>query len=281
MPLIESESRIWALVDHSESRCYGQGLSSGARVPFCSVRPCEQVTLSTVTLLFVIITGQGVTISDNCLRMCIPLMVSRGQHHIGITGQNHKTLSFCHNWAALPLLNETSQVKIIQTVWLHLYKVTQQSGHSFQCRSMKRKALQPWGSCHGPCMGEDGGNWRRAVKTCGGPWRTLQQNWFQPSFHPGLTKIHQFLGFFYTEKCFSNHADTFTHLTLLMWIRKAEIKTRIHMDKLVLKLLSVAGQVSTYVRCAQCPWLRDHYRCTQMYTLKQQRLLAFLYTVHC
>lgn len=150
-----------------------------------------------------IITGQGITVSNNCLRICIRFMVPRGQHHIAIIGQQYKTMSFCRNWAALPVLNETSQVKIIQTVWLHLCKVTQQSGNSLQCRSMKRKALQPCGTCPGPCMGEYGENQPRAMKTCGGPWKALQQNWFQPSFHPGLTKIHRFLGFFYTEKCFN------------------------------------------------------------------------------
>lgn len=43
------------------------------------------------------------------------------------------------------------------------------------------------------------GLWRHVV----GLRRALQQNWFQPSFRPGLSKMHQFFGFFYTEKCFS------------------------------------------------------------------------------
>lgn len=46
------------------------------------------------------------------------------------------------------------------------------------------------------------------------------------------------------------------------------------MDKLVLKLASVAGPVSTRGCCARCLWLRDHYRCAQLRPVKQERLLC-------
>lgn len=162
----------------------------------------------------------------------------------------------------------------MQTVWLHLCKVAHK-GNSSQCRSMKRKALWLCRSCHGPCMGEDGGNQPRAVETWWSPLKHLSitAKLVSTKFSSWSYQNASVLSFLSHWKMFRyNHIDTFIHLTLLMWIRKAEIKTRIRMDQ--------TSEHSTNVRCAQCLWVRDRYRYTQMYTLKQERLLAFLSTVY-
>lgn len=166
IPLIKPENLIWALTGLRKSKCYGKGFSPGALVAHFEV--CSLVSRqTTANLLVVIVTSQRVTISHNCLGLHIHSTVSRGQHSIGIIGQKTPPMSFCHDWAELPLSNETSQVKIIQTVWLCLYKVTQQRGNSFQCRSMKRKALPPCRNCHAPCKRRW---WRESAEGHGHLW---------------------------------------------------------------------------------------------------------------
>lgn len=144
-----------------------------------------------------IITGQGITNSYNSLRICKRFMVSGAQNHIGNIGKNWKTMS----WAALPLLNETSQVKLMQTVWPNLSKVTHK-GNSSQYRSVKRKALWPCRSCHRPCMGEDGENKPRAVKTW---WSATSITAKQVStkFSSWSYRNASVLWFLSTKKCFS------------------------------------------------------------------------------
>jgi len=163
-------------------------------------------------------------------------MADRGKKRQSFWGRNGTSLS---------LFNETL-MKIFQYKLFDCIKVTEESGNSCQCGSMRRKVAQPYGSCHEPCMGEAERSHPRGWRYSGGPWRTLQQIWFQPGIHPGLSEVHWFFGFFYIGKLFSI-TPWCLHPSDIAHVSKAEIKRRLHVNELALKLL--AQQASSAPAC--------------------------------